>query len=201
VSSGDWFYTYVAGMYCNNVLNGYNTNPPCGSGTPCFKPYNNTTRGQTSKIVVLAFNFPIDTTGGPHFSDVPQGSTFYPYVETARNLGLVGGYPGGTFQPNSNVTRGQLSKIVVGAAVVADPAHWTLLDPPNNTFEDVLPGSTFHQYIETAAAHNILGGYPCGGVGEPCVPPGNKPYFRQFNNATRAQISKIIFSSSTSYGR
>lgn len=35
-----------------------------------------------------------------------------------------------------------------------------------------------------------MGGYPCGGAGEPCV--NNRPYFRPNTNATRAQTSKIV---------
>jgi hypothetical protein len=37
-----------------------------------------------------------------------------------------------------------------------------------------------------------MSGYPCGGAGEPCVPPDNRPYFRPSNNATRGQIAKIV---------
>src|SRR5207248_9710438 len=139
----DWFYGYVEWMYCHGVVSGYNTIPPCdasgpNAGIPCFKPGNNTTRGQEAKIVVRAFGFPINTTGGPHFSDVPPTNVFYPYVETAKNMGLVTGYGDGTYRPNNPVTRGQIAKIVVNAAVIYDPAHWQLLDPtPNYTFTDV----------------------------------------------------------------
>ena len=162
-----------------------------------LQPNNNSTRGQTSKIVVLAFDFPINTTGGTHFTDVPACSTFYPYIETARNLSLVGGYADGTFRPNNNVTRGQIAKIVVLAAIAHDPVHWTLIDPPANAFEDVPRGSTFYQYVETAATHGIIAGYQCGDPAEPCNRPGYKPYFRPNNNATRAQISKIVYLSVT----
>ena len=38
-----------------------------------------------------------------------------------------------------------------------------------------------------------MGGYQCGlRPTEPCVPPGNRPYFRPNENATRGQISKIV---------
>jgi N-acetylmuramoyl-L-alanine amidase len=184
-------------MYCNGVINGYSTDPPCDTGIPCFKPGNPTTRGQLAKIVVLAFQFPIDTTGGPHFTDVPAGHTFYSYVETAYNLDLIDGYSDGTYRPSSNVTRGQIAKIVVNAAIVADPANWKLADPSANTFEDVAVGSTFFRYIETAYGHDVIEGYPCGGPGEPCVPPDNKPYFRPSNNATRGQISKVVYLAAT----
>ena len=192
VNPNDWFYGYVEYLYCHGIVNGYNTNPPCNTGIPCFKPENNTTRGQMAKIVVRAFNFTINVTGGPHFPDVAPGSTFYDYIETAYNLGLVQGYPDGTYGPNNNVTRGQLAKIIVNAAIIADPGHWTLEDPPANTFEDVPVGSTFFQHVETAASHHLVSGYGCGGPGEPCG-AGNKPYYRPSADATRAQISKIIF--------
>ena len=58
-------------------------------------------------------------------------------------------------------------------------------------FEDVPVGSTFQLYIGRLATRGYISGYPCGGTGEQCVPPGNLPYFRPNNNATRGQIAKI----------
>jgi hypothetical protein len=194
VNPGDWFYEYVQYLYCNGVINGYNTNPPCDTGTPCFKPGNTTTRGQLSKIVVLGFEFPIDTTGGPHFSDVPPGSTFYDYIETLYNIGAITGYTDGTFRPDNWVTRGQITKIIVLSAIYADPDNWQLLSPSTNSFEDVPVGSAFFDYIETAYAHDIITGYPCDiAPAGPCVPPDNKPYFLPYSYATRAQISKVAY--------
>src|SRR5438105_9269856 len=88
------FYEYVRCLYCRGAIGGY----PDGT----FRPTNPATRGQMTKILVLAFRIPIDTTGGPHFSDVLPGSTFYDYIETAYNRQIVGGYPNGTFQPGNN---------------------------------------------------------------------------------------------------
>ncbi len=45
--------------------------------------------------------------------------------------------------------------------------------------------------MERIAGRGIAGGYPCGGVGEPCVPPTNRAYFRPNNAATRGQMSKM----------
>ena len=36
-----------------------------------------------------------------------------------------------------------------------------------------------------------MGGYACGGDGEPCG-PGSLPYFRPFANTTRGQLAKIV---------
>jgi hypothetical protein len=119
------------------------------------------------------------------FSDVPQGSTFYLNIRCLACRGIINGYLDGTFRPNNSVTRGQLSKIVANADGLSDPQ-------PDQMFQDVPPGSTFQVYIGRLASRGYMAGYPCGGPGEPCVPPDNLPYFRPNANATRGQISKIV---------
>jgi hypothetical protein len=128
---------------------------------------------------------PTPTTCTLSFTDVPQGSTFYVFVRCLACLGIVNGYADGTFRPNNNVTRGQLSKIVSNSAGFSDPQTTQM-------FEDVPPGSTFFDYIGRLASRGYISGYPCGGTGEPCVPPSSLPYFRTNNNATRGQITKIV---------
>jgi hypothetical protein len=121
------------------------------------------------------------------FSDVPVGSTFYRYIRCLACLGIVSGYEDGTFRPNRVITRGQIAKIVSVAAGFSSP------NPPDRqTFEDVVPGSTFWLWVERMHADSgLMEGYTCGGPGEPCVPPGNRNYFRPYNKASRAQIMKV----------
>ncbi|HEV7237271.1 MAG TPA: S-layer homology domain-containing protein [Ktedonobacteraceae bacterium] len=69
---------------------------------------------------------------------------------------------------------------------------WALYTPPSPTFADVPASSTFYTYIETVANKGIASGYPCGGPGEQCDPQ-HRPYFRPGNNATRGQISKMLY--------
>jgi hypothetical protein len=192
VQVGAWYYDYVMWMACTGIVNGY----PDGT----FRPGNLATRGQIAKIVVGAFALPINT-GGPGFADVPPGSTFFEWVQTASFYGIVVGYPcGGSgepcnpqsqpyYRPNNDVTRAQLTKIIVRAAQQWDPIGWALVDPAVPTFNDVPSGSTFYGFVETAVAHGLLDGYACGGAGEPC--PGR--YFRPNGNATRAQLSKMVY--------
>jgi hypothetical protein len=67
--------------------------------------------------------------------------------------------------------------------------------PTGQRFEDVPPGSTYYLWVEQMASRGIVGGYPCGGLGEPCISPGNRPYFRPNGNVTRGQTAKIITNS------
>lgn len=188
-----WFYEPIMWMACNGIVSGY----PDGT----FRPGNPATRGQIVKIVVGAYELPLHTTSNPSFADVEAGSTFYDWIETASYFGIVEGYPCGGdgepcnaendpyYRPNGNVSRGQLTKIIVLGAQVADPLGWPLVTPPVATFVDVPVGSTFFAHVETAVAHGVLEGYPCGGPGEPC--PGR--YFRPNGEASRAQLSKMVF--------
>jgi hypothetical protein len=193
VCPGTYYYTGVTNLVNASVIGGYSASPPCpaSSWIPCFLPGNSATRGQVAKIITLGANLPINTGGGPHFTDVLPGSTFYSYVETMYNAGIIGGYTTGCttgspcFKPNNNVTRGQLTKMASLAFNFNEPVS-------GQTFQDVAPGSTYYTYTQRLNTRGIINGYPCGGVGEPCLPPGNRPYFRPNNNVTRGQIAKIV---------
>ncbi|HMA35531.1 MAG TPA: S-layer homology domain-containing protein [Chloroflexia bacterium] len=196
VQPADYFYTPVTYLASRGVISGY--------GDCTFRPYNQTTRAQMVKIVVLGFAIPLVTpAGGAYtFADVPPAFPFWAVIETAAAHTIVGGYACGGpgepcdsanrpyFRPNANVTRGQLSKIVVGAAA------WAVLTPAAGTFADVLPGTAFYGFVETAVCHGIISGYSCGGPGEPCDSQ-NRPYFRPANNAVRGQIAKIVYGALT----
>ena len=190
MSPDSTFYPYVRCLACAGILGGYS------DGT--FRPGNNVTRAQLSKIVAnsAGFSDPHDT---QTFEDVPTGNTFYIYIERMSSRGIIGGYSCGSvpeepcvapdnrpyFRPNNNATRGQISKIVALAAGYNDPAG-------DQLFEDVGPGSTFYLYVQQLAHRAILSGYPCGREGEPCNPPDDRPYFRPGNKATRGQTAKIV---------
>ncbi|MFL5731755.1 MAG: S-layer homology domain-containing protein, partial [Chloroflexia bacterium] len=174
VQGSDYFYEPVRYLYCRGVISGYADNT--------FRPYNNTTRGQLCKIVTLAEGWSIYTPGTPTFRDVPETDAFYQYVETAYSHRIISGYACGAgcleFRPGNNVTRGQLCKIVVLAR------RWPLYMPSTPTFRDVPETDAFYGYVETAYSRGIISGYGCG---EGCLE------FRPGSNATRGQISKIVY--------
>jgi hypothetical protein len=190
VAPSDYFYTPVQYLACHGVIGGYS------DGT--FRPYNNTTRGQMSKIVALGFSLPIQTpVSGQTFEDVPPGSTFFGYIETLAARQIASGYACGStnpqtgtpepcvtpnnrpyFRPGNNISRGQLVKLVVIAA--SQQLGWDILNPATPTFSDVPAGSTFYEYIETAVCHGVINGYA-------------DTTFRPSNSAFRGQIAKIVY--------
>jgi N-acetylmuramoyl-L-alanine amidase len=160
-----------------------------------FRPANNITRAQFTKLVTLGLGWTPVTPSTPTFADVPAGHPFYSFVEEAAAHGAVSGYTCGGpgepcdgahrpyFRPQADVTRGQIAKILTTAR------GWTPLTPSQPTFADVPAAHPFFGYVERAVAQGIISGYACGGPGEPC--PGR--YFRPGNPATRGQLSKILY--------
>jgi hypothetical protein len=166
--------------------------PPCatptaiatataGPGAPSHTPVTQPTYTPGGPTVTVT---PEPTACAVEFIDVPPDSTFYDFVRCMACRGIINGYPDGTFKPNNNVTRGQLSKIVSNSAGFSDPQTVQM-------FQDVPIGSTFFDYIGRLASRGFISGYPCGGAGEPCG-PASLPYFRPGSSATRGQISKIV---------
>jgi hypothetical protein len=176
-------------LACRGIVSGY------GDGT--FRPNEPVTRGQLSKIVSNSAGYQ-ESHPEQTFQDVPAGSTFHAFIERLASRGHISGYPCGGeaepcmpgnrpyFRPGANVTRGQTSKIVALARGLPNPPSG------QQTFEDVTESSTFWTWIEALAATGAIGGYACGGSGEPCGPPQNRPYFRPSNHVTRGQSSKIV---------
>jgi hypothetical protein len=182
------FYPFIRCLACRGIVSGY------ADGT--FRPNNPVTRGQLAKIVSNAAGFG-DDPGPPIYEDVPTQQTFYIWINRLSHRGIMSGYPCGGpgepcgplrlpyFRPGAEATRGQTSKIVANAANLGG-------DPTGQTYEDVPPTHPFYVWIERLTALGVMSGYQCGGQGEACNPPQNRPYFRPQNSVTRGQSSKIV---------
>ena len=117
VPSSNPLYSYVETAYQNGAISGA-TQADCDArqiAYPCFLPDDPISRAQAAVITARAFNWPIDTSGGPHFSDVTTDNYAYGAVETCYHRGIVTGIGGGLFAPNANVTRAQLAVMLYKA--------------------------------------------------------------------------------------
>lgn len=192
VPTNNPFGSDIANLAVRGIINGY----PEFDGTLLFRPGASASRAQLSKMVVLGAGGGLVNPANPTFADVPTSSPLYTFVETAAARGVVSGYACGTpdkvcdgtnrayFLPNNNVTRAQTAKMIVVSR------GWSQVRPANPTFADVPASSPLFGYVEAAVQHGIIGGYPCGGAGEPCN--GGNPYFRPNADVTRGQISKML---------
>jgi hypothetical protein len=187
VPASHTFYSFITCLACQGIISGY------ADGT--FRPGNEITRGQIAKMVSNAAGLG-DDPGAKLYEDVPADNAFYMWINRLSMHGYMGGYPcggegepcgGGNlpyFRPFANATRGQLAKIVANAAGVSGT-------PAGQFYADVQEDHPFYVWIMRLTNLGVMGGYPCGGEGEPCDDQ-QRPYFRPYKNVTRGQASKIV---------
>lgn len=100
-----------------------------------FQPARTLTRAEVAKIIVLAHLGEQGETlagylkGAYSFSDVPADHWASGYIKLAQNLGVIAGYPDGTFKPLNMVTHIELVKMLAIAAGLAPgagawPTNW-----------------------------------------------------------------------------
>jgi len=179
VAIRDYFYYSVEYLVCRSNASGYSS--------VTFAPYNNVTRGEFSKVIVLTFGYLIDTSSGPHFNDVAVGSVFYDYIETAYHRAIVNGYNSAQcvalgvaypcFGPNNNINRGEMAKLVSNSSGYGDSVS-------GQTFTDVPSTQTFYVFIERLKAHGVTLG-TTGCTSAPCYKPGEL--------TTRADMTLFIY--------
>ena len=121
------------------------------------------------------------------FTDVPTNHWAAADINEIALKGIVNGVRQNDttvmFSPGNSAFRSHLSKMVVLAAgIIPD-------NSASATFHDVAPGTSFYTYIEAAASHGIISGYPCGGPGEPCdgFEPALLPPKQQRHKGTDSQ--------------
>lgn len=93
------------------------------------------------------------------YNDVEITDWFNNAVSTTSNFGLFEGMPDGTFRPHHEITRAELAAAIVrlkGGARRNKTAH----TPPNNTIFNDIHNHWAKDYINYAANHNWLYGYP-----------------------------------------
>lgn len=90
------------------------------------------------------------------FSDVSLNQQNAIAIKYLKNKNIITGNPDGTFKPNNNVNRAELSKLIVSAKEVY-PDESTY----NNCFPDV-KNEWYAPYICYAKSKNWLNGYPDG---------------------------------------
>jgi hypothetical protein len=98
------------------------------------------------------------------FSDVPTGHWAYRYIEYAKAMRIVNGFPDGRYRPAASVNRAEMAVFI--ARSVVEPTGEDGLgyyQPPDRaTFSDVGTSHWAYRYVEFVAESGIVGGYPDG---------------------------------------
>ena len=103
VKEGSWFQGAVEYVYRAGLM--------AGTGDTTFEPNAKLTRAMTAQILYNLEGQPA-TTSGSAFADIADGAWYADAVTWAAEKGIVGGYGGGLFGPEDNITREQLAAIL-----------------------------------------------------------------------------------------
>lgn len=146
----------------NAFLSGY----PDGS----FQADKNMTRAEVAQMFYsLLLDKDVKITKS--FSDVPADAWYAKAVNTLSSLGMLGGYPDGTFRPDAPITRAEFAAIALAFAY--DPASASC------SYTDVSTSAWYYTYVAQATSYGWIGGYPDGS-------------FRPNNSITRAEVAVIV---------
>ncbi|MBU1026264.1 MAG: S-layer homology domain-containing protein, partial [Candidatus Margulisbacteria bacterium] len=89
------------------------------------------------------------------FADVPDGYWARTPIENTGTVGLVNGYPDGTFKPEQSLTRAELATLMVRAKGIKLPDRQA-----RQIFKDVTPSFWAAKYVEAAYMAGLIKGYP-----------------------------------------
>jgi hypothetical protein len=128
------------------IINGYS------NGT--FGPNNTLTRAELLKILLEAqdgFVLP-PVPSEPCFPDVGTAGWFVPYVCYAKEIGMVEGFPDGSFQPNKSVSKAEAVKMLVESRDSFVPDSGNIQE----TFSDVDATQWYAPYVKYMLNENLL---------------------------------------------
>lgn len=103
VDTSAWYHEAVDYVLVNGLMSGY--------GNGVFGPNDHLSRAQLCQILYNKEGRPA-VTGNSAFTDVANGAWYFDAVTWAAENGIVGGYGGGLFGPEDNITREQLAAIL-----------------------------------------------------------------------------------------
>ena len=173
VPAGNWATDAVAFVSSRELMN--------GTGDGVFNPNTPMTRAMLAKVLHNLENNPA-AGASSSFSDVASDAWCAEAVQWAASKGIVSGYAGGEFKPNSYITREQLAVMLYRYAGSPSVSSTDL------HFADA---SKVGGYAQTAMAWATQNGVINGKGGNLLDPKGQ---------ATRAQVAQMLLNYITNIG-
>lgn len=170
MGSATWAVSAADFLYENGVVT--------GTGGNTYSPNAAITRG--SFLVMLDQAFTLTGGGNQSFSDVPQDAYYAQAVQKAYALGIVTGYPDGTFRPNDPITREAAAAMLYQAMI---SAGWSIGSPDESILASYADGQSVSSYARGAMSVLIKNGL-FSGNDQNCLRPGQ--------TMTRAEMAVVL---------
>jgi len=140
-----------------------------------FYPSRNITREEFVKIIITAFGL-YDKTAKCEFTDVPKTEWYYPFVASAKKLGITSGVSADRFGTGEYITREQLVTLAYNTAKYAGAEF--------ESSGDFIDEAEISDYAKEAASALKGAGVISG---------DERGNFNPLNFATRSETCKIIY--------
>lgn len=168
ISASHFAYDAIIELTSNEIISGYSD----GS----FRPSDSVTRGQAAAIINRILKH--TPKNSVYFSDVDSKNRFAKDIAAIKELGVINGFPDGTFRPNDTMTRAQMAVIVKNAFNI----HVTsfVSAESKSVYMDVPSSYWAHDAIVIMNSIDRTGGF-------------KTPHYRFNDHATRAEFAAAVF--------
>lgn len=164
------YFTAIESLKTTGIIQGYS------DGT--FKPNQIVNRAEALKMIFTAKKKDGKQYTKSSFPDVQVGEWFFPFVETAKEMGIVKGNPDGTFAPGRNVNKAEFLKMLeLGYEV--EFVNYKL--PTRPLYKDTTnPSEWYIQYFDFAKNLNL-------------ITPDSNGNIKPSADLTRGEVADIIY--------
>ena len=169
-SKYDWASEAIATLYTQGIIQ--------GTSERTFSPASNITRADFVVLLVRALGLTAE--GSDNFTDVRETDYYYEALGIAKQLGIVTGVDGSTFNPKGEISRQDMMVIVARALQAVEKLNIEGMEVDLSGYAD---GSKVASYARDSVAALIREGIIVGD-GNSIHPTGT---------ATRAEAAVIIF--------
>ena len=164
----NWSRNYVADLWRKGIISGRDSTH--------FAPDAQITRAEFTKIMLLLLKYRIpEVSPEQAFHDVEPDEWYAPYLQIAKEEGIISGYEDGSFRPNAKISRAEALSVLFRAAKVDVPSVQELT---LSKFPDVNKADWYADYVEFGVSNQVVDGYQNGNFGPQ-------------DNLTRAEAAKI----------
>lgn len=166
---GHWAEKYLTDLIDKGYLKGVKS-----GSQMLIQPGRNITRAEFVTILMRTGNYQVNLNNVISFSDVKAKDWYKESIDKAVSNSISGGYPDGTFRPNSPITRAEIASLIarIGKFDTANPGSST-------SFTDVPKDKWYFSSVISAQKKGIINGYPDGS-------------FKPEGKATRAEVAVIV---------
>lgn len=166
VTTEKWFYDEAKYVYDNGLMN--------GTTTSTFEPDLETSRAMVVTILYRQEGEP--AAPAAEFTDVPGNSWYTAAVNWAASVGVVVGYPDGSFQPEKHISRAEMATIMFRYSTYQEEDMSAMGDL--SVFPDGQQAGWAVPYLSWAVGEGLLNGID--------------GYLKPDDFASRSQVAAIL---------